>query len=101
MNSHSRVEYSFFLRSLWPYVLYRARERYRERNVYDGRALAQFRAPIRRVVGNLSLLQHPSTIFFSSIPLPSFSTLEDFFFLGISLELSRLTRTKLLLYSPL
>lgn len=80
MNSHSRVEHSFFLRSLWPYVLYRVRERYRERNVYDGRALAQFRASIRRVVGNLSLLQHPSTIFFSLIPLPSFSTPRTSFF---------------------
>lgn len=80
MNSHSRVEHSFFLRSLWPYVLYRVKERSRERNVYDGRALAQFRASIRRVVGNLFLLQHPSTIFFSLIPLPSFSTPEDFFF---------------------
>lgn len=80
MNSHSRVEHSFFLRSLWPYVLYRVRERYRERNVYDERALAQFRASIRRVVGNLSLLQHPSTIFFSLIPLPSFSTPRTSFF---------------------
>lgn len=64
--------------------LYRVgeQEQYKVRNIRDRYALAQFRASIRRVVGNLSFPQHSSFFcFFSFLFIDSsVSTLEDSFF---------------------